>query len=93
MYLLAQPALGPDAEAVADDQHADHQLGADRGTPDLAVERPKVRPEPRKIDDLIDPPKKVIGWDMPLKAELVEQRFLPRPPLAHHSAALRPEND
>jgi hypothetical protein len=29
-------------------------------------------------------PKKVIGRDMPLEAEAVEQRLLPHPPLAHH---------
>jgi hypothetical protein len=27
--LFAQPSLGADAEAVADDQHAHHQLGID----------------------------------------------------------------
>jgi hypothetical protein len=43
VYLLEETALGPKDEAIADDQHADHQLGADRGTHDLAVERPKVR--------------------------------------------------
>jgi hypothetical protein len=29
-------------------------------------------------------PKKVIGRDMPLEAEAVEQRLLHHPPLAHH---------
>lgn len=28
--LVAEPALGADVEAVADDQHPDHQLGIDR---------------------------------------------------------------
>ena len=32
--LLAQPPLRANAEAVADDQHPDHQLGIDRGPPD-----------------------------------------------------------
>jgi hypothetical protein len=31
-HLLAQPPFGPDAVAIADDEHADHQLGIDRGT-------------------------------------------------------------
>jgi hypothetical protein len=31
--LLAEAALGPNAPAVADDQHADHQLWIDRGRP------------------------------------------------------------
>jgi hypothetical protein len=30
MHLLAQPALGPHAHAIADDQHPDHQLGIHR---------------------------------------------------------------
>ena len=37
--LVAQPALGADAEAVADDQHADHQLGIDGGAASRIVER------------------------------------------------------
>lgn len=35
VHLLAQPALGADAEAVTDDEHADHQLRVDRGPPHL----------------------------------------------------------
>jgi len=31
--LLAQPALRADAEAVAHDQHPDHQLRVDQGRP------------------------------------------------------------
>ena len=29
MNLVAEPTLGPDAEAVVDDQHPDHQIGVD----------------------------------------------------------------
>ena len=39
---LAQPPLGADAEAVADDQHADHQLWINRGSAGMAVERREV---------------------------------------------------
>ena len=34
MNLLAQPTLRPNAHAIADDQHADHQLRIDRGPSD-----------------------------------------------------------
>src|SRR5262245_39578156 len=34
LNLLAQPALRPDAVAIADDQHPDHKLGVDRRTTD-----------------------------------------------------------
>lgn len=38
MYFLAQPALGPNAIAIAYDQHADHQLWTDGGTTYMAIE-------------------------------------------------------
>lgn len=43
MDLVAEPALGADAEAVPEDQHPDHQLGIDRGPAGVAVERPQMR--------------------------------------------------
>jgi len=39
MDLFAQPPLRADAEAVADDQHPDHQFGIDRRPSNVAVER------------------------------------------------------
>lgn len=90
MHLLAETALGSDPEAIADDQHADRQLGVDRGSPDLSLERSQLRAQARQILDPVDRAQKVIGRDVPLQAELVEQRFLRHPPLAHHHAALHP---
>ncbi len=43
MHFLAQAPFGPDAEAVADEQHPDHQLRIDRGPTHLAVERTQMR--------------------------------------------------
>ena len=51
MHLLTQPTLGTDAEAVADDQHADHQLRIDRGPPDLAIEGPQMGPQAGQVDE------------------------------------------
>ena len=42
--LLAQPTRRTNAEAVADDQHLHHQLGIDRGPPDVAIVRPPGAP-------------------------------------------------
>ena len=39
MDLFAEPPLGPDAKAVADDQHPDQQFRIDRGTAEMAVIR------------------------------------------------------
>jgi len=38
MHLFAQPPLRANAEAVADDQHPNHQLGIDRGATSCAIE-------------------------------------------------------
>src|SRR6516162_7390281 len=40
--LLAQSPLGPDAVAIADQQHPNHQLRIDRRSPSVAVERSKM---------------------------------------------------
>jgi hypothetical protein len=42
MDRFTRPSLGADTEAVADDQHAHHQLGVDRWAACVAVERPQV---------------------------------------------------
>jgi hypothetical protein len=46
--LLAKPPLKADAVAVANDEHADHQLGVDRWPPDLAIEGRQLLPELRQ---------------------------------------------
>ena len=84
MDLLAQPSLRANAEAVADDEHSDHQLGIDRGPPDVAIIRAQVRTNLGQVDEPIDLAQQMIVRDMPLKAEAVEQRLLHHPPLAHH---------
>ena len=60
------------------------KLGIDRGPSHIAVIGPQMRPQSRKINEAVDLAKKVIGRDMPLEAEAVEQRLLHHPPLAHH---------
>jgi len=93
MHFLAQPPLGTDATAVAHQQHANCQLGIDRGTADGAVERLEVLADAAQLDKAVDAAQQVVGGDMLLQAEAVEQRLLPDRPLAHHYHALRrPEN-
>jgi hypothetical protein len=82
--LLAKPPLGANAEAVADDQHPDHQFRIDRGPSNVAVIGLQMRSQPSQIDEPVDLAKHVIVRDMPLKAEAVKQRPLHRPPFAHH---------
>jgi hypothetical protein len=82
--LLAQPPLRADPEAVADQQHADQQLRIDRGPPNRAVERRQSRPQLLQIYEAVDRPEHVLGRHVPIQRELVEQRRLIDPPLAHH---------
>lgn len=65
--LIAQAPLRPDAEAVADQEHPDHQLGIDRRSTDTAVEDHQVLPNLFKVDKSIDRPEQVVGADVPFE--------------------------
>ena len=96
MDLLAQPTLRTNAQAVADDEHPDHQLRINRGPPDVAIIGPQMCPNLGQVDEPIDLAKQMTVRDMPLKAEAVEQRLLHHRPLAHHlqsPAARETESD
>jgi len=93
VYLLAEPALRSDAQAIADEQHPDHQLGIDRGAAGLAVIGPQVLAQARQIHEPVDPPQQVIVRDVALQAEAVKQRLLHHRPLAHHRPASRPAEE
>jgi hypothetical protein len=82
--LLAQPTLGPDAEAVTDEEDADQQFGINRRAACRAIERRKMRSDVAEIDEPVDRAQHVIGRYVSLEAELVEQCVLNDLPLAHH---------
>lgn len=50
MGLVAETAFGADAEAVANDQHADHQLGIDAGAAHRSVERSQLLAQSGQVD-------------------------------------------
>ena len=87
--LLAQPSLGTDAHAVADDQHSNHQLGVDRGATGLAVKGAKMFAKAVQIDEPVDRSQQMIRRHVILDAEAVKQRFLHHRPLAHHQQISR----
>ncbi len=84
MHLLAEAALRADAEAVADNQHPDHQLRIDRRTPHGAVERRELPPHLRQIDEAVDRPQEMIGRHMRIEREVVKKRTLFDLPRSHH---------
>ena len=53
MDLVAEPALGADAEAVTDDQHPDQQGRINRGAPGVAVVRGQVLVQLTQVQELV----------------------------------------
>ncbi len=84
MDLVAQTPLGADAAAVANQQHADHQLGIDRGPTNGAVVGRKLATNATQLNEAIDRAQQVIGGHVIVEVEAVEQRFLSGCSLAHH---------
>lgn len=76
MDLFADPPFGPDTEAVADQQHADHQFRVDRGPAGVAVKRDQMLTNAAEVDEAVNSADQVILRDMIFKRELVEQRTL-----------------
>ena len=54
MDFLAQAAFGTDAQAVTDDQHADHQFRIDRGPTHHTVESGQFPPQLAQFDKPVD---------------------------------------
>ena len=91
MDLLAQPPLRADAEAIAHQQHPDHQLRIDRGPADVAVVGRQVSAHARQIDEPVDRAQQVICRDVPLDAE-PDRTAPPASPSARPSSTeLRPQ--
>ena len=67
MDLLTQPTLRTNAKAVADDEHSDHQLGINRGRPDVAIIGPQVRSNLGQVEEPVDLAQQMIVRDMPLQ--------------------------
>ena len=72
MHLLAEPPLGPDAHAIANDQHPDHQLGINRGPSGRAVERPQMLANARQVNEPVYRAEQMIRRHMSLQVEAVK---------------------
>jgi len=73
MNLFTQPPFGADAEAIADDEHPDHQFRIDRGPANRAIECLQLLPSIAQIDEAVDPAQQMIVRNVILKAEVIEQ--------------------
>ena len=84
--LLAQAPLGADAEAIAHDQHSDHQFGINRWPTHRAVEGGQLPPQLAKLDEPVDGPQEMVSWNVPFERELVEKNSLFDLPMSHHDS-------
>jgi hypothetical protein len=75
-------------QAVAHQQHPDHQLGIDRGPADRTVKRGQVRAHALQVHEAIHGAEQMVLGNVPLQRELVEQLRLIDPPLTHHARVL-----
>src|SRR5262249_16908203 len=82
--LFAEPPFRADAEAVADDQHADQQFWIDRRPSCLAVKGGQVCPKLIELNEGVDRAQQMCLRHMPFKRKLVEQRVLLDLPLPHY---------
>jgi hypothetical protein len=73
MSLFTQAALGSDTHAIADDQHADHQLWIDGGATHPAVKRLQRLAQVIEGEMAVNAPKHVVDRHMFLNAEIIEQ--------------------
>src|SRR3984957_6141106 len=71
--LVAQPPFGANAEAVADNEHPDHQLRIDRRATHLTIKRLQRLAEVIEGEMSVNAPEHVIDRDVFLKAEIIEQ--------------------
>ena len=84
MHFLAQPTLGADTKAVADDQHANQQGWIDRRATGVAVVRREVLMQFAQIQEPVDATEQMVRWNVIFQIEGIEQWCLPGTLTSHH---------
>lgn len=73
-----------DAEAVADEQHTDHQLKINRGAARGGVERGQLLAQAGEIDEAVDGAQEMVGGTVGVERERLEQSTLLDLLMSHH---------
>lgn len=81
---FARTAFRANAEAVSDDEHANHQFGSDGGTSGMAVVVRQVLAQLAQVEEAVDAAQQMILRDVAFKIEGIEQRRLSASWLSHH---------
>ena len=87
MHLFTQSPLGADGEAIAHDEHPDHQLRIDRGTANVAVGTAAAPAAPR-LDQGTDQPGE--GGDLGEHAHPDKSRKIAAPVPPAFPSSIRP---
>jgi ribosomal protein S3 len=88
VHFLAQPTLRTNPKTITNYQHADHQLRINRGSANVAVKRGEIGAQIREIEELINAAKQMIGRNVVVKVERVEQAVLVAAVVSHHLSNL-----
>src|SRR3974390_76360 len=88
MHLFAQSPLRANPKTVTNDQHPNHQLRIDRRSARVAIKRGEVGAQICEIEKLINAAKQMIGRNVVVKVERVEQAVLITAGLSHHLSNL-----
>jgi hypothetical protein len=71
--LVAKPPLGPNAHAIADYQHLDHQLRVNRGPSNPTVKGLQSLTEALEVEMPVNAAQWMIGGDVVVEAEVAKQ--------------------
>jgi hypothetical protein len=88
MHFLAKLPLRADAEAIPDYQHPDQQRRIDRRTARVAVVRCEVLMQLAQIKEMINASEQMVGGNVGVEIEAIEQRGLRNFLASHHCDAL-----
>ena len=83
VHLLAQAAFRADAEQIANQQHPEHQLRVDRGSPTRAIARRQRLAHEAEVQHAVDASEQVVDRHMIIEPETIEQRPLRHLPTHH----------
>ena len=72
MHFLTKPPLGPNAHAIANDQHSDHQVRINRRPANAAVKGCEFDAQHRQIKKPVNSPQHVISGNMLIQPKIVE---------------------
>jgi hypothetical protein len=88
MHFFAKPTLRANAKTIINYQHPHHQLWIDRWSAGVAIKRSEIGVQIGQVEKLMNAAKQMIGWDVIVKVERVEQAVLIAAVVSHHLSNL-----